>query len=253
MLKCPPSGAAGSFDRNAIIPKVIWPGSLLFWNSKFAKMSYHRKHKTYNRNQSKNLPFNNIFSVKWPFRSNDLFSINQIFGEINFLIEISFGQMTFFEKLRRSIDFHYTEKSFNRIFLTERHLTETSFDRTPFGHKPIWANRRLTERHLTESLFYRKVIWPILFFRKCSFDRINFRQKMSFDRKKIAQKVVWPKIHLTESLFDRKLLLKMVIWPKVHLTESFFRKNGPSRQMTIFRKKLSVKWNFGLMSFQSFD
>jgi hypothetical protein len=37
---------------------------------------------------------------------------------------------------------------------------------------------------------------------------------MSFDRKKIAHKVIWPKVHLTESSFDRKLFLKMIIWPK---------------------------------------
>jgi hypothetical protein len=70
-------------------------------------------------------------------------------------------------------------------------LTETQFDRTPFDRKPFdrkfirpnrrLTERRLTERRLTESSFYRKVIKPI-FFRKWSFDRIFFRQKMSFDR-----------------------------------------------------------------------
>jgi hypothetical protein len=40
---------------------------------------------------------------------------------------------------------HFTEKSFQRTFLTERHLTETPFDRTPFDRKLILPN---------------KVIWP---------------------------------------------------------------------------------------------
>jgi hypothetical protein len=69
---------------------------------------------------------------------------------------------------------HFTEKSFYRFFLTERHLTETPFDRTPFDRKFI-----LPKGHMTD-----------FFFRNWSFDRINLRQKMSFNRKKIAQKVV---------------------------------------------------------------
>jgi hypothetical protein len=71
-------------------------------------------------------------------------------------------------------------------FKSKGHLTETPFDRTTFGRMPfdrkfIRPNRRLTERRLTESSFYRKVMGPI-FFRKWSFYRIYFRQKMSFNR-----------------------------------------------------------------------
>jgi hypothetical protein len=63
---------------------------------------------------------------------------------------------------------HFTEKSFYRFFLTERHLTETPFDRTPFDRTPFdrkailpkhhFSERRLTEHHLTERPFDRNTI-----------------------------------------------------------------------------------------------
>jgi hypothetical protein len=82
----------------------------------------------------------------------------------------------------------------NAVWL-KHHLTESPFNRTPFDRKFI-----LPKGHMTIFFFF--------FFRKWSFDRIYFRQKMSFDRKK-AQKVVWPKKNcsegrLTENSFDRK-------------------------------------------------
>jgi hypothetical protein len=108
---------------------------------------------------------------------------------------------------------HFTE-----IFWPKGHLNETPFDRTPFDRMPfdrkfIRPNRRLTERCLTEISVYWKVIWPI-FFRKWSLDRIYFPQEISFNRKKIAHKVVWPKIHLTESFFRKWSFDRKVIGPK---------------------------------------
>jgi hypothetical protein len=115
---------------------------------------------------------------------------------------------------------HFTEKSFYRIFLTERylaehHLTEKPFDWNNIWPYTVWPNAVWPKHHLTESPFNptsfdRKFILPKghmtdFFFRKWSLDRINLRQKNSFDWKKIAQKVVWPKIHLTKSSFDRKV------------------------------------------------
>jgi hypothetical protein len=68
---------------------------------------------------------------------------------------------------------HLTEKSFYRIFFTERHLTETPFDRTPFDRKLILPKGHMTDffsenGHLTES---------------------TFDKKCHFTEKKIAQKV----------------------------------------------------------------
>jgi hypothetical protein len=53
---------------------------------------------------------------------------------------------------------------------------------------------------------------------------------------KILLKVVWPKIHLTESSFDRKLFLKMIIWPKSHLTEDSFERKLFSKKWSLDRK-----------------
>jgi hypothetical protein len=97
------------------------------------------------------------------------------------------------------------------------HLNEKPFDRSPFDRIAVWPNRRLTEHRSTESSFYRKIIRPIFFFRKWSFDRINLRQKMSFDRIIIAQKVVWPKI------LDRKFIWPTAFTENGHLTEWSFK------------------------------
>jgi hypothetical protein len=146
----------------------------------------------------------------------------------------------FFIKLRgemkencrnRTLLDHFTENSFYRFFLTERHLTETPFDQTPFDRTPfdrkaiwpkhhwpnavwpntIWPKHHLTERRLTETPFYRKDIWPIFFSENDHLTESTFDKKCHLTEKTIAQKVIWPKIHLTESSFDQKLLLKMVI------------------------------------------
>jgi hypothetical protein len=50
---------------------------------------------------------------------------------------------------------HFTEKSFQRKFLTEKPFARTPFARMPFDRKNIWPNRRLTKGRLTESSFYR--------------------------------------------------------------------------------------------------
>jgi hypothetical protein len=127
-----------------------------------------------------------------------------------------------FKKFNRRINLmvvldHFTQKSFYRFFLPNA----------------IWPKHHLTECHLTETSFYRKVIWPI-FFRKWSYDRINLRPWP----KKITQKVVWPKIYLTESFYWKWSFDRKVIWPKNHLTESFFRKNLTERS---FDRKFSFR------------
>jgi hypothetical protein len=133
-------------------------------------------------------------------------------------------------------------------FWPKGHLTEKTFDRTPFYRMPfdrkfIWPNRRLTERRLTESSFYRKFILPkghmtdffpenghlteSTFDKKCHLTEKKLRTR-SFDRKLFLKMIIWPKDHLTESFFK-----KMVIWPKGHLTESSFD-----------RKFFFEKWSF---------
>jgi hypothetical protein len=177
---------------------------------------------------------------------------------------------------------HFTEKSFHR-----KNLTERPFDQNTIWPNTVWPNAIWPKVRSTESPFDRKFIllkghMTDFLFRKWSFDQIYFQQKMSIDRKKLRtrstrltensfdRKLIWPKAfsendHLTDRSFDRKF-----IWPKAFLETSSqdvfvlknfrFRKNFilptvriPFGQMTIFRKKFSVKWTFGHMSFRSFD
>jgi hypothetical protein len=78
--------------------------------------------------------------------------------------------------------------------------------------------------------------------------------KKSFDLKQIAQKVVWPKIHLTESSFDLKFFLRVVIWPNV-----FFEIWSFDRKFFIWQTSLSPpsamkekNWSFlSVILFQS--
>jgi hypothetical protein len=102
--------------------------------------------------------------------------------------------------------------------LTEYHLTESSFDRIAAKPNAVWPKFHFTERSYDHFFFFRK--W--------SFEWINFRQNcaQSFDRK-----FIWPTIHLTESHFSKKQSVKWTFG-----------------QMTIFRKKLSLIWTFGQMT-----
>jgi hypothetical protein len=130
---------------------------------------------------------------------------------------------------------HFIEKSFYRIFLTER-----PFDRNTIWSNTVWPNTIWPKGHLTESPFNRtpfdrKFILPKVHFTERSYDRFFFR-KWSFDRINLCRKY-----HMTERFywkwsFDRKFirpktfLEKIVIWPKGpnvfflngRLTESFF-------------------------------
>jgi hypothetical protein len=132
---------------------------------------------------------------------------------------------------------HFTEKSFHRNFLPEMPFDRIQFDRMPFDRNTIWPNRRLTERRLTESSFYRKVIWLIFFQKMVIWPTKNFiwpkkiLHTRSFDWKFILPKGHMTNFfsengHLTESAFDKKIHLTekniahKVVWPKIHLTES---------------------------------
>jgi hypothetical protein len=107
-----------------------------------------------------------------------------------------------FIKQRMTVLDHFTEKSFH-----QKNLIERPFDRNTIWPNTVWPNAIWPKVHSTELPFnrtpfdqkfiYRKVMWPI-FFRKWSFNRICFRQKMSFDRKKLRtrsfdRKFIWPK------------------------------------------------------------
>jgi hypothetical protein len=113
---------------------------------------------------------------------------------------------------------HFTEKQFQANFLTERHMTEKSVDRTPYDRNTIWPDGIRPKIHFTERLlfmnghnfFAKNVIWP----KKCLIERTPF------DRSD----------HLTERSFDN--------WPKNNFS-----------QMKFCRKTLSVKWPSGQMNF----
>jgi hypothetical protein len=131
---------------------------------------------------------------------------------------------------------HFTEKSFYRFFLTERHLTETPFLNT------VWPNTIWPKCHLTEtpfdrtpfdrSPFDRKAIWPKhhLTERRSFYGNKSFGRKQNLSKGRLTENI-WKRVfdrksnlktsQMTENSFDRK-----VIWPKVHLTESFFEKNS---------------------------
>jgi hypothetical protein len=90
---------------------------------------------------------------------------------------------------------HFTEKSFYRIFLTKRHLTETPFDRTsfdrppfdrmPFDRNTIWPNRRkfiLLKGHITGFFSENGHLTESTFDKKCHLTEKKLRRR-SFDRK----------------------------------------------------------------------
>jgi hypothetical protein len=110
------------------------------------------------------------------------------------------------------------------ITLPKNHFIEN------FWPKHHLTERRLTECHLTESSFHRKVI---CFFRKWSFDRIYFRQKISKMRK------VFPILMMNQGCFI--------------FCQKLFRPNDYFSKKSIRSNDLSVKWPFFGKSFRSYE
>jgi hypothetical protein len=153
---------------------------------------------------------------------------------------------------------YFTEKSFQRKFLTDR----------PFDRNTIWPNT-----------VWPNAIWPKVQSTESPFNRTPFDRK--FLSKGHMTDFFSENGHLTESTFDKKCHLtrsfdRKFIWLKVHLTESFFWKWSIDQkvivmtkwpffekktfgQMTIFRKKsiwsneISLKWPFFRKSFRWYE
>jgi hypothetical protein len=128
------------------------------------------------------------------------------------------------------------------------------FDRNTIWPNTVWPNAIWPKVHSTESpfnwtLFDRKFILPkghmTHFFQKMVIWPNLLSTKNVIWPVKIALKVVWSKVLWPRAFsFDRK-----VIWPKVHLTESFFEKLSFDRKnafgKTLRSYELSVICHFG--------
>jgi hypothetical protein len=159
---------------------------------------------------------------------------------------------------------HFTEKSFDRKFLTER-----PFDRNSIWPNNVWPNAIWPKVHLTESPFYRmpfdrKFILP----KKVISPKTKFIKK-SFDRKylengHLTENLTWKTSQMTEMTYDRKFIYesffrKMVICSKGHLTKSsydrkLFPKNGHLTESSFDQKFIwpiifFEKWSFDGQSF----
>jgi hypothetical protein len=165
-------------------------------------------------------------------------------GQTSFIILISLIniKMNMKRLVGKSLGFaQFTEKSFHRINLTERHLTEKSVGRTLFDRKFILPNDLLTEKKIEKGRLTETI----------------FDKKYHLTQKKVKQRVVWPKFYLAEKSFDQKVILskafsekrlvdRKFIWPKVHFTDmkrrsvKKYRWNGFSVKWT---RSIMLRWN----------
>jgi hypothetical protein len=188
---------------------------------------------------------------------------------------MTFDRIVHFWTVRRRFCITLPKNHFNEHHLTEHHLTERQFVRNTIWPNTVWLNAIWPKVHLTKSPFNRtpfdrkfflpKGLMTDLFFKKWSFHRIYYRQKIIWSKKNCAEgrltesffwkwsKFIWLKAfssngHLTERSFLPFVNFFSVQWP-------FFEKYKNIRsnelsvkwsfgQMTIFRKKTSVKWTF---------
>jgi hypothetical protein len=102
--------------------------------------------------------------------------------------------------------------------------------------------------------------WPKGHLTETPFDRTKFN-RMPFSRKfirgfAVQPNAVWLKVHFTKRSYYRFFFQKMVIWPNLLSTSIWSNELSVKwhfGQITIFKKKLSVIWTCGQMTFRSND
>jgi hypothetical protein len=151
---------------------------------------------------------------------------------------------------------HFTEKSFQRNFLTERPFDRTPFDRMPFDRKFILPEGddfifvvrfadilKFWVFNITQKNTYHTLEWPfgqMTIFRK----KLSVKWTLTSFSSKISDQMTIFHIFSVQLPFDKFCFDQMTFFGKINFRSNDLRLNGDSVKWNSV-KRCAVKWPFG--------